>query len=375
MKKVYIFYTSIGTGHFSAAKAVQSALIELQRDIRVELYDSLPEIFYKTRLSKTLMAISQIVFPGVYNWTWQTGSFQWLFQFFCQLPKLKNRMLQICNEGQPDAILCTHALPCAIAAQASFPLQNRPLIGVATDFQIHPYWPVKGVDAYAVSSQAAKKRLLERGYPLEQIYLTGIPIHPSKSKAAPARVGSDGNPRVLVMAGGGKQANYIQIYPVVKELIQRLASQPMGSIQWRFIFGHSQFLEKQAERFGPERIDVERYGFVDNIPKHMAWADIILTKAGGMTLAEAFALGKPVGILSKGAGQEAANVDVVLSSGAGVLLCKVEDIFYFLREFQGAPGVRENLSRQAAALGSPDAACQVANLVERFVDAGVALSK
>jgi processive 1,2-diacylglycerol beta-glucosyltransferase len=370
MKKVYIFYTSIGTGHFSAAKAVRSALIERHCDLSVDLFDSLPDLFRKTRLSRPLMAGSQIVLPGLYNWTWQTGSLQWLFQFLCRLPILRHRMLQICNEGQPDAVLCTHALPCAIAADASFPKRYIPLIGVATDFQTHPYWPVKGVNAYAVASLAAKKRLVERGYPCEQIYLTGIPILPSLRRAAPANRGSDGKIRVLVMAGGGKQANYVQIYPVLKALIQKLAAHPIDRIQWRFIFGHSRFLEKQSERFGPERLDVERYGFVDNIPEHMAWADLILTKAGGMTLAEAFAFGKPVGILSKGAGQEAANLDVVLSSGAGVLLHNVEEIFHFLEEFQDMTGVRENLYRHAADLSFPEAACQVAKLVERTVQAG-----
>src|SRR5206468_4326301 len=57
-------------------------------------------------------------------------------------------------------------------------------------------------------------------------------------------------------------------------------------------------------------------GFVTNMHECMAVADLIITKPGGLTSAEALALGKPLLILSPIPGQEMANSDFLLERGA-----------------------------------------------------------
>lgn len=65
------------------------------------------------------------------------------------------------------------------------------------------------------------------------------------------------------------------------------------------------------------KVDVVGLGFVTNMPEYMAASDILVTKAGPGTIAEAASVGLPVMLTSFLPGQEAGNVDVVLECGYG----------------------------------------------------------
>lgn len=68
---------------------------------------------------------------------------------------------------------------------------------------------------------------------------------------------------------------------------------------------------------GKGQVDVVGLGFITNMPEYMVAADILVTKAGPGTIAEAASVGLPVMLTSFLPGQEAGNVDVVLESGYG----------------------------------------------------------
>ena len=72
----------------------------------------------------------------------------------------------------------------------------------------------------------------------------------------------------------------------------------------------------------PARIE----GFVDNMPELMSASDLLVTKAGPGTLAEAFIAGLPVIIFGYTPGQETANVDYVLNHRAGAFATEPAEI-------------------------------------------------
>eukprot|EP00980_Cylindrotheca_fusiformis_P031314 scaffold26158_cov157-Cylindrotheca_fusiformis.AAC.1 len=67
----------------------------------------------------------------------------------------------------------------------------------------------------------------------------------------------------------------------------------------------------------PGNVKVVGLGFVTNMEEYMVAADILVSKAGPGTIAEAAAVGLPVMLTSYLPGQEAGNVDVVLEAGFG----------------------------------------------------------
>ena len=68
------------------------------------------------------------------------------------------------------------------------------------------------------------------------------------------------------------------------------------------VCGRNEALRQQVQSLG-----VEALGFVDNVAELMRSADILITKAGGLTLAEAFCSAVPVVVYDVLPGQEPAT--------------------------------------------------------------------
>ena len=96
-------------------------------------------------------------------------------------------------------------------------------------------------------------------------------------------------------------------------------------------------------------------GFVSNMHEIMSVADLTITKPGGLTTAEALALGKPLFILNPIPGQETANSDFLLERGAAAKANRVEDLPFRIDRLLGSPRLTE-MAAAARALGRPGAA-------------------
>jgi len=112
----------------------------------------------------------------------------------------------------------------------------------------------------------------------------------------------------------------------------------------------------------PEKVTVVGLGFITDMASYMVAADVLVTKAGPGTIAEAASLGLPIMLTSFLPGQEAGNVDVVLDGGFGDY-CEDPDgiadqISLWLAE--GNQDILESMSRAATLAGCPNAAAEIA---------------
>jgi len=363
--KVLIFYASIGSGHLSAARSIREALL-LSGAGQVTLADALPPRANRAGFTSLLSAVSSGLLPGIYTRAWENGSMSVLFDLSARFPWIRQRVLQSVQDAAPDVVVCTHALPCAILARQ--PARAYRLLAVATDFQAHAYWPVQGVDGYVVAGQEACDRLRQRGMPPQRVEVLGIPVRPqfTRQPVGIAITGGSGvRPlRVLVIAGGARTGPYLPVLPKVDRLIRALSDRPMDGVEWCFIFGSSRWLHRRAEKHLAGRADITLLGLTDDMADKMAWADVVATKAGGLSLAESFAMGRPVLILRRGAGQEAANTDIVMQTGAGMLVKSAEHLLQTVASFAQNRETLAELTCGAAALGRPNAANSIAAWVQ-----------
>jgi 1,2-diacylglycerol 3-beta-galactosyltransferase len=83
------------------------------------------------------------------------------------------------------------------------------------------------------------------------------------------------------------------------------------------IAGRNQILQKQLQS-EPWPVPVKVLGFVEDMPNWLAAADLLITKAGPGTLAEATCAGLPVIITGHIPGQEDGNVTWLEQHGAGI---------------------------------------------------------
>jgi len=139
------------------------------------------------------------------------------------------------------------------------------------------------------------------------------------------------------------------------------------------VCGHNEGLRRRLEVVEWE-IPAQIYGFVDNMPELMSASDLLVTKAGPGTLAEAFIAGLPVIIFGYTPGQETANVDYVLGHRAGAFATDPNEIARIASEWL-QPGNREwkHVVANAAGLARPDATRVIARRLYSMLQMGPAL--
>jgi len=109
----------------------------------------------------------------------------------------------------------------------------------------------------------------------------------------------------------------------------------------------------------PGHVAVIGLGFVSNMDEVMVASDILVTKAGPGSIAEATALSVPVMITSFLPGQEAGNVDIVLDNGFGDFCVEPRQIASELASWLKDPGLMQEMSKNSCTVGHPHAAASI----------------
>ena len=105
------------------------------------------------------------------------------------------------------------------------------------------------------------------------------------------------------------------------------------------------------------------YGFTREMPEFMRAADVIVTKAGPGTIAEALNANLPIILYAKIPGQEDGNVTFVESEGAGVWAPKPPLVVRALTRWLSRPAEREQIIANARRIARPDAARRIARVI------------
>ena len=209
------------------------------------------------------------------------------------------------------------------AAALSF-LRSRgeptpPHTTVFTDFVAHTQWIHPHVDRYCVPAEEIAHELTAKGLPREGVVVTGIPVareflqQPDRAAARLALGLSPRLPVLLFMDGSGGGFGRL-------EEAARAVLGMEHSFQAVFVTGNERGLEGRLRRLAEgceNRVKV--FGFVDHIRELMAAADFLVTKAGGLTLAEALAAELPVICFGSLPGQETRNERFAAMTGVGLV--------------------------------------------------------
>jgi 1,2-diacylglycerol 3-beta-galactosyltransferase len=118
------------------------------------------------------------------------------------------------------------------------------------------------------------------------------------------------------------------------------------------------------------RVEVVPLGFVEHIAEYMVAANVLISKAGPGTIAEAAALGLPVMLTSYLPGQEEGNVDFVINGRFGAYRsdhkprdAATEVCRWFTCDKGGLGSCLDQMSKAATACGSPNAAREIAKVI------------
>ena len=372
--RVLLLYMSVGSGHRTAVESIDCALQSKGFNIETTALDILELSDYKLiksipDLYDKLLGIA----PEIYDVLWDNQKLAQALKLFDGLPggNASRKLKQLIAEFDPSVILCTHALPCRIICRFREKGGLRvSLVAVVTDFGLHSYWP-NSADKYVVAATELKLELLQQGINERAIEVCGIPINPQfavdKNKfLLKKRLGLKVSlPVVLALAGSSAISPYQFVANQMNDLLIALNSVASIPFQVVVVTGVDEQLKNELEPFRQTLLYPMRVlGYVREMDELMKAADILISKAGGLVCAEALATELPMIILGAVFGQERANARFLTKAGVAVRADSYEIVPSILRNLLGSPSELQSMKRKARALARPNAAYDIAHMVQ-----------
>jgi len=369
MKKALIFYVSKKSGHFHAACAIETALHEEYRDISTLIIDGLKytnpilEKFLSTAYHELIKKNPEFwgkIYdnPEVVQKTKKTRE---------NITK-KNlpKIVKLMEEEKPDIVYCTQAFPCwAISEYKKVTGSKIKLVGVLTDYAPHYYWVNEYVDLYVTPQEEVKKELSEKGVPIEKIRALGIPIDSKFRKSYDSELikqelgFNNVDPIVLVMGGN-------QGLGAIEKIVKSVLIEDKHNYQMIVITGTNAKLFKNLNNLvKKEKIShIRVMSYVKEMYKIMEAVDLIVTKPGGMTTAEAMAKNIPMILVDPIPGHEKKNADFLVKKGAAIEVNSYMEVSKAIDDFFIENGCADKMKKAIKNLARLNSALDIARLID-----------
>ena len=245
-------------------------------------------------------------------------------------------------------------IPTALVEENAFPgLTTRWLARRAR--QVHLGFP----EARARLAPGTRTEVFTLGNPVR-------PPEPGDRGAALSELGLSRERRTLLVFGGSQGARAIN-YAVAGALERRLLD--AVNVLWGTGAAHADALARYAV---PGRVVVR--GFFDPMTPAYRAADLVVARAGAMTVAELCAWGKPsilIPLPSAAADHQTENARALAAAGAAIHLPESDVTPYSLAEqvltLAGDDDARRSLGARAGARGRPDAAREIVSRILTLV--------
>ncbi|MBC8162198.1 MAG: glycosyltransferase [Roseiflexaceae bacterium] len=360
-KRVLILSAAIGSGHKTAAKALETAF---RRRPHVTVVNE--DVLEMTNETYRIMS-AELYLQSVKHVPWLVG---WTYQYNDEpfkneepMRKLWDQLntqpvVKFLKEYRPDICVCTHFTPAGIVAQlvASGQLDTA-LSVVTTDYDFQGMWLSRTFTRYFVAREEARARLIDFDVNPDRVTVSGIPVNeqfgqPLDRQAVLDTYELDGDlPIILVSAGavGGGPARAI-----VAQLMRL-------NVQVVVVCGSNADLRREVEALTlPLRSRFRVLGFTSDMPDLVRAATLFIGKPGGLTASECMAAGTPLAIVMPIPGQEERNSDYLLEEGAAVRCNDIETVSYKIGQLLANPQRLAKLRENARRIGRADAAALIA---------------
>ncbi len=365
-KKILLMYISEHSGHHQAARALEKAILNRAPGSDV----------FSVNAFRYVNPVMEKIVHGAYMKVIRKRPEIWAYLYdnpkvIKKTERLKNfinssnsrRIEGLISSFSPDVVACTQAFPCGVfASYKERHKKNTPLAGILTDYAPHSYWIYDNVDIYVTPSEEVGKELIKKGAAENKIKALGVPIDPVFADNADennvrGNMGISPDERVVLVMGGTHG-----IGPDVKllEFLSAYRSKFCAIVITGINKGLFAKVKKLAERSERKIIPL---GFVNNVRDIMDIADVIITKPGGLTTAEAMARALPMIILNPLPGQEDFNAKVLTENGMAIRAGSEEDAVSFLEELFGGGSKLDAMRAAMAKNAKPNSSRDIADLL------------
>ncbi len=365
--RILFISAPVGAGHIRAAKAVSMALSKNNEQIETKIANVFD--FFNPFIGKMILKIYLKIlkiFPGLYGMAYSWGNESSLALAGRKIISgyLAGKMEKYIKDYNPAMIVCTHATPAGLVAHLI--KKNKlqiPVLAVVTDFVVHRLWIYPEIGHYTVANEHMRDFLIKHGMKASGIEVMGIPVDEKFSMMTDKQgilneLQFNANSKTVLIIGGGTG-----ILPM--DDIVTCCENSDILLQIIVVTGNNNSIYNKLTAMAPTlRNKVKVLGYVDNVNELMSVADLIISKPGGMTVAEALCQGVPMIIYRPIPGQEEANTNYLLGCHGALRADSLVDIQKILRKlFIEEPEIWTTLRQNMLAISQPMAAPMIAQYI------------
>ena len=204
------------------------------------------------------------------------------------------KLCDLINERGYDAVVCSHLFPMETLTfiRRWYSIRAK-CYGILSDYTCIPFLAETELDAWFLPHETVKQECVNAGIPAEKLIVTGMPVAAgfraamTKAEARESLGISMEKKLYLVMTGGIGCGDAIG-------LCDRLLVLPDEDALICVLAGRNQeLLDRLEEKYGGHAC-VRAVPFTDQVSAWMHAADVLLSKAGGISSAEAAVVGVPL---------------------------------------------------------------------------------
>lgn len=371
MARVLILHASVGSGHKRAADALATAFARKSPgQVRVEdVLDYTNPIFREAYAHSYLRLTDKL--PALWGYVYEQTDRDF-FRFATELRTLVDAiwawgLRKLLREFAPNVIICTHFLPVEVLSMRKGRARlQQPLYCVVTDFSAHAFWAYRDVDRYFVASDDARQQLVARGVAPTVIQNVGIPVAPDISIAKEcseirAARGFALDKPLITIFGGGLEPGRVRI--IMEGLLQQELQATLVVVAGR----NRALLSEVSDLQSTPTLELHKLGFIDYVDDLVVASDVVVTKAGGLTVSEVLARGRPMIIIDPIPGQEESNADHLAAVGAGISIRLPQHVPFAVTQLIGDKQRLHDMSNSARRAARPRAALDIAEAVLRDI--------
>ncbi|MFN8597790.1 MAG: glycosyltransferase [Anaerolineae bacterium] len=359
--RLLFLFADVGGGHRAPAEAVREALRRTVGDAaQVEMVDMLADYApwpYNrgqqtyTKFVKLGRSFQELVYHGL------NGRRRIRLGASLMWRPMRRATRELIRDHPADLVVSFHPT-------YSFPLTwlKIPCAFVYTDLITnHALWCARGAKRYLVPTPIARDGAIRHGVPADKITVTGLPVHPrfldpiEPPDELRRRLGLRSDKPVILLSGGGEGLG--RVYDVAYAI-----GQSNLKAQLVIVTGRNQTLRHELENVDWQ-METMILGFTRDMPDWLAVADVLISKAGSNSLAEALVRGLPTIVFDYVVGQEEGNPDYIRYSGAGAFCPKPAQVVNTLRDWLYHSDVLQQMAQNARNIARPNAAFNVAEIV------------
>jgi 1,2-diacylglycerol 3-beta-galactosyltransferase len=364
-KKILYLYSDTGGGHRAAAIALTDAVERLGDK---KYTQQMVDVFASTsgflnifaRLYAPVIKYSPKLWGLLWYWLDDPKKLRTLEKI--AYPFVVKKLTKIIKKFKPDVIVSVHPMVNHLAVTAIKKSGKKiPFVVVVMDpVTFHRAWIAPESDLVIVATPEAQKMAVKYGMSKKKVKLIGLPIHPKFYFKEKRKTKRKKKLFTILLMGGGEGAGGMG--KIIKEFARKKIDAKVIVIS-----GRNKKLEKNLRKMAKlVSFPLEVYGFTDEVPRIMAESDLIVTKAGPGSIAEALAMDLPLIITSWLPGQEEGNVDYVVREKVGKVSKDPKKIVKLIAEIMKPENYRK-IMRNIKRIRRPKAAMDIAKQIFKYL--------